>query len=167
MSDAGKEPGIEHAASSAVWLRQTLEEILSQVRVLLDPDGCAFQTVDWETNHITPAAAWFETPEIRAALQPVLDRPYDAARGGVTEAAIERGESVLIGDIETWRGAGALRARLAHASSTPRPPRPHGRGTGPRRSSPALCRPRSGARSACSRSPPRRRARRLAPSSCA
>lgn len=112
MSDAGREPGIEHAASSAVWLRQTLEEILSQIRVLLDIDGCAFQTVDWSTRHITPAAAWFETPEIRAALQPVLDRPYDAARGGVTEAAIERGESVLIGDIETWRGAGALRARL-------------------------------------------------------
>jgi GAF domain-containing protein len=112
MSDAGREPGIEHAASSAVWLRQTLEEILSQVRVLLDIDGCAFQTVDWESGHITPAAAWFETPEIRAALSPVLDRPYDAARGGVTEAAIERGESILIGDIESWRGAGALRARL-------------------------------------------------------
>ena len=112
MSDAGTEPGIEHAATSAVWLRQTLEEILMQLRVLLDIDGCAFQTVDWETGHISPAAAWFETPEIRAALQPVLDRPYDAARGGVTEAAIERGESVLIGDIEAWRGAGALRARL-------------------------------------------------------
>ncbi len=112
MSDAGTEPGIEHAATSAVWLRQTLEEILMQLRVLLDIDGCAFQTVDWETGHISPAAAWFETPEIRTALQPVLDRPYDPARGGVTEAAIERGESILIGDIETWRGAGALRARL-------------------------------------------------------
>ena len=42
------EAGIEHAASSAIWLRHTLEEILSQVRVLLDIDGCAFQTVDWE-----------------------------------------------------------------------------------------------------------------------
>jgi GAF domain-containing protein len=112
MSDAGTEPGIEHAASSAIWLRQTLEEILVQLRVLLDIDGCAFQTVDWESGHISPAAAWFETPEIRAALQPVLDRRYDAARGGVTEAAIERGESLLIGDIETWSGAEALRARL-------------------------------------------------------
>ncbi len=109
---SGREPGIEHSASSAVWLRQTLEEILSQVRVLLDIDGCAFQTVDWETGRISPAAAWFETPEIRCALQPVLDRPYDAARGGVTEAAMERGESLLIGDIETWYGADALRARL-------------------------------------------------------
>ena len=106
------EPGIEHAASSAVWLRHTLEEILSQVRVLLDIDGCAFQTVDWERGHISPAAAWFETREIRSALQPVLDRPYDVARGGVTEAAIERGEPLLITDIETWPGAAALRARL-------------------------------------------------------
>ena len=112
MTGAGMEPGIEHAASSAVWLRHTLEEILSQVRVLLDVDGCAFQTVDWERGHISPAAAWFETPDIRAAMQPVLDRPYDAARGGVTEAAIERGEPLLISDIEAWEGAPALRARL-------------------------------------------------------
>jgi serine phosphatase RsbU (regulator of sigma subunit) len=112
MQDAGIEAGIEHAASSAVWLRHTLEEILSQIRVLLDIDGCAFQTVDWERGHISPAAAWFETPEVRAALQPVLDRPYDVDRGGVTEAAIERGEPLLITDIQTWGGAEALRARL-------------------------------------------------------
>jgi sigma-B regulation protein RsbU (phosphoserine phosphatase) len=106
------EPGIEHAASSAVWLRHTLEEILSQVRVLLDVDGCAFQTVDWQHGHISPAAAWFDTYEIRTAMQPVLDRPYDPARGGVTEAAIERGEPLLIADVEAWSGAEALRARL-------------------------------------------------------
>ena len=106
------EAGIEHAASSAIWLRHTLEEILSQVRVLLDIDGCAFQTVDWERGHISPAAAWFETQTVRAALQPVLDRPYDIDRGGVTEAAIERGEPLLITDIQTWAGADALRARL-------------------------------------------------------
>ena len=106
------EPSIEHAESSAVWLRHTLEEILAQVRVLLDVDGCAFQTVDWERGHISPAAAWFETQEVRAALQPVLDRPYDVDRGGVTEAAIERGDSVLITDIVSWRGADPLRMRL-------------------------------------------------------
>ena len=106
------EPGIEHAASSAVWLRHTLDEILSQVRVLLDIDGCAFQTVDWERGYITPAASWFATQEIRAAMQPVLARPYDVARGGVTEAAIERGEPLLITDIEAWGGASALRERL-------------------------------------------------------
>ena len=57
MNGAGTEPGIEHSASSEVWLRHTLEEILAQVRVLLDIDGCAFQTVDWEHGHISPAAA--------------------------------------------------------------------------------------------------------------
>ncbi len=106
------QPRIEHAATSAVWLRHTLEEILSQVRVLLDVDGCAFQTVDWERGHISPAAAWFETQEVRTALQPVLDRPYDIDRGGITEAAIERGEPLLITDVEAWSGADALRARL-------------------------------------------------------
>ncbi|HVF79534.1 MAG TPA: SpoIIE family protein phosphatase [Solirubrobacteraceae bacterium] len=112
MKENGMDPGIEHAASSATWLRHTLEEILSQVRVLLDIDGCAFQVVDWERGHISPAAAWFETSEVRAALRPVLDRPYDVDRGGVTEAAIERGEPMLISEMDSWRGADALRRRL-------------------------------------------------------
>ncbi len=116
MTPAGEariEQGIEHAASSETWLRHTLEEILSQIRVLLDVDGCAFQTIDFERRHITPAASWFETPDLRAAMQPVFDRPYDPERGGVTEAAVERGETILIDDMERWKGAGALRARLA------------------------------------------------------
>jgi GAF domain-containing protein len=110
--EAGIEPRIEHAASSETWLRHTLEEILSQIRVLLDVDGCAFQTIDLERRHIVPAASWFETRELRTAMEPVLDRAYDPVRGGVTEAAVERGEPVLISDVESWKGAGALRARL-------------------------------------------------------
>lgn len=106
------EPDIEHAASSEAWLRHTLEEILVQVRVLLGVDGCAFQTVDWERGHIHPAAMWFETPAIRATLQPVLDRAYDRERGGVTEAAIERGEPLLVNDVTGWEGGKALKARL-------------------------------------------------------
>ncbi|MEA2183482.1 MAG: hypothetical protein QOF69_2667 [Solirubrobacteraceae bacterium] len=106
------DPGIEHDASSETWLRHTLEEILLQVRVLLGVDGCAFQTVDSERGRIRPAAMWFQTPAIRATLQPILDRPYDRERGGVTEAAIERGEALLINDVKHWKGAEALRARL-------------------------------------------------------
>ncbi|MEY2514552.1 MAG: hypothetical protein QOJ89_1910 [bacterium] len=106
------EPRIEHAASSESWLRHTLEEILSQIRVLLDIDGCAFQMIDLERSHIVLAASWFATPEMRAAMEPVLNRPYDPARGGVTEAAVERGDTMLINDLERWKGAGALRARL-------------------------------------------------------
>ncbi len=110
--EARTERGIEHAATSETWLRHTLEEILSQIRVLLDVDGCAFQTIDFERSHITPAASWFETADLRTAMQPVFDRPYDPVHGGVTEAAVERGETVLIDDMERWKGAGALRARL-------------------------------------------------------
>ena len=82
------------------------------MRVLLDVNGCAFQAVDWERGHISPAAAWFETDAVRSAMQPVLDRPYDVDRGGVTEAAIERGEPLLITDMASWGGADALRRRL-------------------------------------------------------
>ncbi len=112
MRSSGMDPGIEHAASSEAWLRQTLEEILVQVRVLLDVDGCAFQVVDWERGHIHAAAAWFETPAIRATLRPVLDRPYDPARGGVTEAAIESGRPLLLADVADWSRGEALRERL-------------------------------------------------------
>jgi GAF domain-containing protein/GNAT superfamily N-acetyltransferase len=112
MRQSGMDPGIEHAATSEAWLRHTLEEILMQLRVLLDIDGCAFQVVDWDRGHIRPAAAWFETPEIRATLRPVLDRPYDTERGGVTEAAIERGRPLLLSDIPAWSGGEALRERL-------------------------------------------------------
>jgi len=108
----GHGPAFEHAASSEAWLRHTLEEILSQIRVLLDVDGCAFQTIDLERSTITQAASWFERPELRIAMGPVLERPYDSERGGVTEAAVERGEPLLITDVERWRGGGALRARL-------------------------------------------------------
>ncbi|MGH2840494.1 MAG: SpoIIE family protein phosphatase [Solirubrobacteraceae bacterium] len=111
--EQGKKPGIEHAGSpSGAWLPRTLDEILLQIRILLDVDGCAFQTIDWEAGHIRPAAAWFQTPEIRALLQPVIDRPYDPERGGITEAAIAVGEPMLLADIETWEGAERLRARL-------------------------------------------------------
>jgi len=118
-SEAWVQPGIEHAASSEAWLRHTLEEILSQIRVLLDVDGCAFQTIDHERRHIQLAASWFETPALRATMQPILERTYDPDRGGVTEAAVERGVPILIRDVETWSGAEALRARLRNQLDPP------------------------------------------------
>jgi GAF domain-containing protein len=107
-----RQRGIEDAVSSEAWLHQTLEEILARVRRLLDLSGCAFQVVDWERGLIRPAAAWFADEETRHALDPVLTRRYDPARGGVTEAAIERGEALLIASVHQWSGAEALRRRL-------------------------------------------------------
>ena len=109
---AREEPRIEHAASSEAWLRHTLEEVISQVRVLLDVSACAFQVVDWDDGIIRPAAAWFETAEVRAAVDHVLTRPYEPERAGVTEAAIEGGDGLLIENVEDWEGAAALRERI-------------------------------------------------------
>jgi serine phosphatase RsbU (regulator of sigma subunit) len=95
-----------------MWLRHTLEEIIGQIRRLLEVSGCAFQVVDFEAGTISPAAAWFATDEVRVAMTPVLERPYDRERPGVTEAAIERGEALLIRHFDDWEGAGALRHRL-------------------------------------------------------
>jgi GAF domain-containing protein len=104
--------GIEDAASSEAWLEQTLDEILARVRQLLDVNGCAFQVVDWERKLIRPAAAWFADEGTREALAAVLTRPYDPDRPGVTEAAIERGEPLLIASVDDWPGAETLRRRL-------------------------------------------------------
>jgi GAF domain-containing protein len=98
--------------SSETWQQQTLDEILARVRQLLDVSGCAFQVVDWERRLIRPAAAWFADEETRNALDPVLTRSYDPERAGVTEAAIEGGEALLIASVDEWPGAERLRRRL-------------------------------------------------------
>jgi GAF domain-containing protein len=94
------------------WLRHTLEEIIGQIRRLLDVSGGAFQIVDFEEGTIRPAAQWFANDEVRSAMTPVLARPYDVERPGVTEAAIERGEALLIERFDDWEGAGPLAERL-------------------------------------------------------
>ena len=67
---------------SQAWLRRTLEEIVSQVRRLLDVTGVSFLVVDPAHAHIGPAASWFESDAVREAFVPVLDRPVRArARG--------------------------------------------------------------------------------------
>ena len=107
-----EERGVEHAAGSQAWLRTTLEEIVSQVRRLLDVTGVSFLVVDWERGHISPAASWFASDAVRDAFGPVLDRPYEPERAGVTEAAIETNAPVRIERIEDWPGASGLRDRL-------------------------------------------------------
>jgi GAF domain-containing protein len=94
------------------WLRHTLEEIIGQIRRLLDVSGSAFQIVDFEEGMIRPAAQWFANDEVRSAMSPVLARPYDVERPGVTEAAIESGEALLIERFDDWEGATALAERL-------------------------------------------------------
>jgi hypothetical protein len=59
------EPDIEHAAGSELWLRGTLEEIVGQIRRLLDVTGISFLVVDWARRYIDPAASWFESDAVR------------------------------------------------------------------------------------------------------
>src|SRR4029453_16310933 len=94
------------------WLHDTLEQLITQIRALLDVTGVAFVTVDEDRAAIRPAAAWFATSEIAGAFNPLLTRPYDPERGGVTEAAVESGTAVLISQVSEWPGAEGLRERL-------------------------------------------------------
>jgi GAF domain-containing protein/GNAT superfamily N-acetyltransferase len=95
------------------WLHDTLEQLIAQIRALLDVSGVAFVTVDPDRAAIRPAAAWFASEAASQAFTPLLHRPYDPERGGVTEAAVESGKSLLIPNMGEWAGAEALRARLA------------------------------------------------------
>jgi hypothetical protein len=128
-----EERGIEHAAGSQAWLRRTLEEIVSQVRRLLDVTGVSFLVVDQAHAHIRPAASWFASDAVREAFVPVLDRPYEPERAGVTEAAVETGSPVRIERIEDWPGAVGLHDRSActtGCTSASTPSGPSGCGTG-------------------------------------
>jgi hypothetical protein len=61
-------------AEAPTWLRHTLEEVVGQIRRLLDVSGCAFQVVDFEAGVIRPAAAWFASDEAREAMTAFLNR---------------------------------------------------------------------------------------------
>ena len=97
------------------WLHDTLEQLIEQIRALLDVTGVAFVTVDEDREAIRPAAAWFVNEDASRAFSPLLARPYEPERGGVTEAAVESGTAVLIPRMGEWPGAEALRARLAES----------------------------------------------------
>jgi GAF domain-containing protein/N-acetylglutamate synthase-like GNAT family acetyltransferase len=105
------------SSGSESWLRDTLDQIVEQLRSLIDLSGVAFEVVDTERGEIRPAASWFATDDASRAFTPVLARPYDPEHPGVTEAAIERGSALLIGSIEDWPAADALRARLERAGA--------------------------------------------------
>ena len=108
-----------HAAASQAWLRRTLDEIVFQVRALLDVTGVSFLVVDWEQRHISPAASWFASEDVRDVFGRVLDRAYDPDRPGVTEAAIETGAPIRIERIEDWPGGDALHRRLEESLPSP------------------------------------------------
>jgi len=101
------------------WLHDTLEQLIDQIRTLLDVTGVAFVTVDRDRAAIRPAAAWFASEEASRAFTPLLERPYDPERAGVTEAAVESGRAVLIPRVAEWQGAAGLRERLAERLDEP------------------------------------------------
>jgi GAF domain-containing protein/ribosomal protein S18 acetylase RimI-like enzyme len=101
------------------WLHDTLEQLIDQIRTLLDVTGVAFVTIDPDRASIRPAAAWFASEEASRAFTPLLERPYDPERAGVTEAAVESGTAVLIPRVADWPGAAGLRQRLSEGLDEP------------------------------------------------
>src|SRR4051794_15028744 len=100
-------------------LHDTLEQLIDQIRTLRALPGVALVTVDRARAAIRPAAAWFASEEASRAFTPLLERPYDPDRAGVTEAAVESGRAVLIPRVAEWPGAPRLRERLAERLDEP------------------------------------------------
>jgi serine phosphatase RsbU (regulator of sigma subunit) len=86
-----------------------LDLVLSHLRELVGADATLLLTVDRDRATIAPIAWWFSSPQLHAAVAPAMERSYDRARPGLTEAALERGRPLLLPRLEDWEAAGHLR----------------------------------------------------------
>jgi GAF domain-containing protein len=96
-------------------LQFALDRIIEHVRSLVTCDVASFQIVDPSRKRVEPVASWFATPALEAALDPFLRRPYDRARPGLTEAALERGRPLLLPRLEDWEAARHMKAGAREA----------------------------------------------------
>ena len=150
------------------WLHDTLEQLIAQIRALLDVTGVAFVTVDEDRERDPPRRRLVRRrrglARVHAAARPPLRaRARRRHRGG----GRVRHARVLIPRMGEWPGRRRRCARGSTSTSTPRPPADVG--LLPQRlvHLRARCAPPAGARSACWRSPPARRCARSAPRTCA
>ena len=91
-----------------------LDLLLGHLRGLVSADGAAFLVVDRERRSIEPAAQWFASPVIQAALEPALTRPAGRALPGLAEAAIGRRSPLFLPRVEDWEAATRLRTEFEH-----------------------------------------------------
>ena len=134
-------PGVTLDVAAPAGLHDALDQIITQLRAILDPSGVAFEVIDSERRRIRPEASWFVTDAAREAFEPLMRRSYDPARPGITEAAVEAGAALLIERVEDWPapsacasawrrargraggdGVGVVSQRVVHGL-----PGPHGR----------------------------------------
>jgi serine phosphatase RsbU (regulator of sigma subunit) len=83
-----------------------LDLVLEHLRRLVRADAALLMGVDRGRTAISPNATWFSSGELRRALEPSLERPYDRQRPGLTEATLERGRALLLPRLEDWEAAG-------------------------------------------------------------
>jgi serine phosphatase RsbU (regulator of sigma subunit) len=115
-SHAGAAPVGSGAEPPARAPGDPLDLMLSHLRSLLRIDAAVLFTVDRDRSEIEPTAYWFSSPDLRDAVAPALNRPYDHDRPGLVEAAIERGRPLVLPKIEDWEAAGHPRHHLTAAS---------------------------------------------------
>ena len=114
----------DHAAASpAVALPghtpgDPLGVLIEHLRAHPRVDAAVFLVADPQRGVIEPAAQWFSSPLLREALQGALDRPYDRAQPGLTEAALERDRPLFLPRLDAWESATALHTQIQSAVSS-------------------------------------------------
>jgi serine phosphatase RsbU (regulator of sigma subunit) len=85
-----------------------LDLVLEHLRRLVRADAAMLMAVDRDRTTISPTASWFSSAELHAALAPVLERPYDRHRPGLTEATLERARPLMLPRLEDWEASSYL-----------------------------------------------------------
>ena len=101
------------------WLHDTLEQLISQIRALLDVTGRRLRDHRRRPRRDPPGGRVVRVRGGVARVHAAAQRPYDPTRAGVTEAAVESGTAVLIPSVGEWPGAEGLRARLVDHLDAP------------------------------------------------
>src|SRR3954453_4573755 len=97
--------GAQAGTETQGWLHDTLEQLIDQIRTLLDATGAALEPAHRDRGVVRPAATSLASEEAARAFTPLLERPYDPERAGLTEAAVESGRAVLIPRVAEGQGA--------------------------------------------------------------
>ncbi len=80
------------------------------MRALIPVSAVTFVTVDEQRGVMEHAVGWFDSNEFRDALEAPAGRAIDPRQRRLVEAALARGEPLLLARVGDWEGAADLRA---------------------------------------------------------
>ena len=96
-----------------------LELLLGHLRELIRADAAVFLAVDADQGSIAPAAEWFASSAVRAAIEPALQSLDADELPVLAEAAIGRGSPLFLPRVEDWEAATRVRRQFEQPDGEP------------------------------------------------